>query len=207
MVIVSGSTLANSFVVKNNQGKAVKGIAVYLQPQFSADVSSYSDNSKQNDVLQKGKKFSPYITVIEKGTSPKFLNEDDITHHIYSAVGPKRFSFKLRAEKTKSDITFNETGHVAMGCNVHDWMSGHILVVDTPFYGLTDENGTISFVDLPAGKYELNIWHPQLEAKGNKESLVINWPISEKKVIQVNADMSPIPEQSTLDEFEFLEDY
>ncbi len=198
---------ASGFVIKNNQGKAVSETVVYLEPQFTGDFSAYYSSREKYDVLQKSKKFSPYITVVAKGDRPVFSNKDDITHHVYSAVGPKRFSFKLKADKSKSDITFDKAGHVPMGCNIHDWMSGHILVVDTPFYGITDTAGQISFENLPAGKYKLNVWHPQLKAKANLESAFVELPLSSPMKIKLSAGFSPVPEQSTLDEFEFLEDY
>ena len=206
-VITSNAAIANSFIIKNNQGKTVGETVVYLEPQFADDFSKYYFSRKKYGVLQKGKKFAPYLSVIAKGDTPIFSNKDDITHHLYSAVGPKRFSFKLKADKSKNDITFDKAGHVAMGCNIHDWMSGHILVVDTPFYGMTDMAGQISFDDLPAGKYKLNIWHPQLEAKSNLESMLVELPLLAPMTINLKADFSSIPEQSTLDEFDFLDDY
>ena len=94
-----------------------------------------------------------------------------------------------------------------MGCNVHDWMSGHIFIVDTPFYGLTSEIGNISFEHLPSGKYKLNVWHPQLDAEDNSESTFIELPLKKTMNIHLIANLASEPEQSTLDEFEFLEDY
>ena len=206
-VIISKTTFASSFIIQDNQGRAVNETVVYLEPQFAGDFSSYYSSKKQYDILQSGKKFAPYLAVVAKGDTPKFTNQDDITHHIYSAVGPKRFSFKLKAEKSKREITFDTTGHVAMGCNIHDWMSGHILVVDTPFYGMTNQLGSIDFANVPAGKYKLSVWHPQLETKNNLQSQMIQLPLSAPMTVKLTADFSPIPEQSTLDEFEFLEDY
>ncbi len=205
--IVSDVSFANTIVVQNNNSENVQNIVVYLQPQFTGDFSSFSVSNKQYSIQQTGKKFTPYISVMMKGVSPQFTNEDDVTHHIYSAVGPKRFSFKLKADKSKNDITFNKSGHVAMGCNVHDWMSGHILVVDTPFFGKTNDLGVVEFNNIPAGKYKLNVWHPQLNAIDNTESRYIEFPLASQLNIQLESKMFPLPEQSSLDEFEFLEDY
>jgi hypothetical protein len=59
-------------------------------------------------------------------------------------------------------LTFTEPGVVPLGCNIHDWMIGYIVVVDTPFYTqIFDESA--QFDDLAAGSYEINIWHPSIE--------------------------------------------
>ena len=36
---------------------------------------------------------------------------------------------------------FNKEAEIAMGCNIHDWMSGYLLIVDTPFFTKSDKNG------------------------------------------------------------------
>ena len=38
---------------------------------------------------------------------------------------------------------------MTLGCNIHDDMLGYILVVDTPYFGLSDDNGSVSFDGLP----------------------------------------------------------
>src|SRR5262249_50881178 len=47
-------------------------------------------------------------------------------------------------------------------CAVHGWMQGNVVVVDNPYYALTDENGKFSITDLPPGKYQVKIWHEYL---------------------------------------------
>src|SRR5712692_1381132 len=38
-------------------------------------------------------------------------------------------------------------------------MQGNVIVVDNPYYAVTDENGKFSIADLPPGKYQVKIWH------------------------------------------------
>ena len=46
----------------------------------------------------------------------------------------------------------------ALGCNIHDRMSAHVVVVDTPTFARTDDKGQASF-DLPAGEHTAKAWH------------------------------------------------
>lgn len=200
------SVSAQELLILNQQGQAAVNVVVYLQPN-NADNSVVTAQPAKAEVHQKDKQFSPYITVVQKGQEVAFVNEDDITHHIYSALGPKRFSFKLRHEQAQQLIMFETAGHVSMGCNIHDWMSGHLLVVDTPFYAITDSQGKVVFNALPEDDFTVSVWHPQLKLNDNQQLQTFHLPNKQPIVITLEAEFDSIPKQQSLDEFEFLEGY
>lgn len=208
LLLSSSAAIAASqnVLVLNAQGLPAENMVVYLVPNNPANIVTNTLPQKA-EVHQKNKQFSPYITVVQKNNDVAFVNQDDITHHIYSALGPKRFSFKLRYEQAQQIITFENTGHVSMGCNVHDWMSGHLLVVDTPFYAITDANGQVAFTDLPADDFQLVVWHPQLKSTDNQQVKTFHLPSDNSITISLQAEFDSIPSQQSLDEFEFLEGY
>ncbi|WP_258405198.1 hypothetical protein [Shewanella mesophila] len=190
----------------NSDGDAMAGMVVYLN---GASSQQSNDNAIREpiEIHQNNKQFTPYITVIQKGYELQFVNDDDITHHIYSASGPKRFSFKLRKDNAQQAMLFDQVGHISMGCNIHDWMSGHLLVVDTPYFGVTDANGFIDFDVVPPGQYQVVIWHPQLLSQDNIVTYESQWPLTQTLTIKIDAPMAEIPSQQSLDDFEFLEGY
>ncbi len=203
---------AEPFQLIDIDGKAMINMVVYLQAkQIDSGDASSTDKSASIvppvEIHQRNKQFTPYITIIQKGYQLQFINDDDITHHIYSAGGPKRFSFKLRKDNSTKDMVFDQVGHISMGCNIHDWMSGHVLVVDTPHFGITDELGWVHFDDIADGSYQLVIWHPQLLTQGNRLTQEVILPLVEPLTITVSGLMSEIPSQQSLDDFEFLEGY
>ena len=54
-------------------------------------------------------------------------------------------------------------GVVRIDCDVlHTWMSAAIVVSDSPYFAVTDENGGFNFDGLPPGEYELEVWHERL---------------------------------------------
>ena len=112
-------------------------MVVYLQPE---DDISLPFNEQIVEVGQFDRSFTPYISVMQLGNKVIFKNKDDITHHIYSPIGDNKFSFKISAGESQIKRDFQQTGEVAMGCNIHDWMSGYLLIVDTPLFGKTNEN-------------------------------------------------------------------
>lgn len=158
-------------------------------------------------VSQTNKKFSPYLSVVQVGAEVIFENQDNITHHIYSLNSDERFDFKLKQNQQNKHLTFKTAKSIAMGCNIHDWMAGHILVVDTPYFALTNEQGYVQFENIPAGEYALSIYHPQLHDEDAKFSKTVQWPLQKPIQISLKHPMLTKPQQQSMDEFDFLEGY
>jgi plastocyanin len=183
----------------------IEGVVVYLTP---LDKSSVDSITAQTLVIsQNKKKFTPYIAVLQKGQKIKFKNQDDVTHHIYSVSGKNRFDFKIKAGEDNSNIGISTLGEVAMGCNIHDWMSGYVLVVDTPYFNKTTSTGMSNFEKIPSGKYKLTIWHPQLDTNNNEFITDVMIQKSQNFKITLPKSLLPIPVQQNQDEFDFLEGY
>ena len=201
---VENQTICVNISVKDYTGQSLEGMVVYLEP---LDGQILQQSSKEVIIGQLGKSFTPYISVSQVNSKINFTNQDDITHHIYSAGSDNKFSFKIRAGKTNSSTNFVKPSEVAMGCNIHDWMSGYLLIVDTPFFGKTNKLGQVSFAMNEKGKYKIVIWHPQMEEDSNRmiSNEIING--NTEFTYTLKNKMSEIPKQQSDDDFDFLSDY
>jgi uncharacterized GH25 family protein len=94
-----------------------------------------------------------------------------------------------------------------MGCNIHDWMSGYLLVVNTPYFDKTDNTGQVSFNLSKQGKYNIVVWHPQMQSDNNRMMIEKNISDNETFSFTLNNEMDSIPTQESDDDFEFLSDY
>lgn len=119
-------------------------------------------------VAQHDIQFEPYVTIVPVGAEVTFPNKDKVRHHVYSFSTPKRFELKLYGQEQARTVTFDKAGTVALGCNIHDKMSGFVKVVDTPFAVKTDAQGNAVIHGLPAGGASMKIWHPQQRAPGGE---------------------------------------
>lgn len=115
-------------------------------------------------VEQVDREFVPYVTVVQTGTTVTFPNRDPILHHVYSFSPAKSFEIKLYTGNSPTEVVFDKPGVVTLGCNIHDWMIGYVLVVSTAHFAKTDAAGVARLRDLPAGAYDLHAWHPQQRA-------------------------------------------
>jgi plastocyanin len=102
--------------------------------------------------------FVPHVLPVRVGTWVEFPNSDNVRHQVYSISPAKRFQSPLYVGKPARPIQFDKPGVVAVGCNVHEQMSGFIVVVPTPYFG-TSENGRLKINDLGADDYLVQVWY------------------------------------------------
>ena len=156
-------------LVSSPTGVPVKDSAVVIEPLVNSAVGHRAVAS----IVQEDREFLPYVTIVQTGTTVNFPNHDPIKHHVYSFSSAKTFEIKLNAGKSAQSIVFDKPGEVAIGCNVHDWMEAYVLVVDSPYFARTGNNGRATIANVPPGRYRLKLWHPrQISAPPVRELVV-----------------------------------
>ncbi len=172
-------------IVKTAGGQPVEDAALILEPA-SGNVPKLKTHA---NIEQRDREFVPYLTIVQKGTAVDFPNRDKIKHHVYSFSPAKTFEIKLYAGKPAQPIVFDKTGEIAIGCNIHDWMEAHVLVVDTPWFAKTGANGVAHIANVPAGAYRLRLWHPRQKAEAEiKRIELTNMP---QKRMELALDVAP----------------
>ncbi|MEQ1517075.1 MAG: methylamine utilization protein [Usitatibacteraceae bacterium] len=144
-----------SVTVADKAGAPVADAAVYAEPVGAKPTLKPS----RAQIDQVNKEFDPLVSVMQVGTSVSFPNHDNIRHQVYSFSPAKVFQLKLYSGQPSQPVTFDKPGVIALGCNIHDWMLSYVVVVDTPYYGKTDATGKVKLDGLPAGDYDVKLWH------------------------------------------------
>jgi plastocyanin len=158
---LSSSLHANALTVKvvDRNGTAVPNVVVTLSG--SAKVSAAPGTTYA--IEQRNFKFEPFVSVVQKGTQVKFPNRDVVDHHVKSLSGPTTFSLKVAGAKQEPvPVLLDAVGQVTVHCLLHNYMTAHLYVVDTPLYGVSDETGTVTIRNVPNAEYELAVNHPSL---------------------------------------------
>jgi plastocyanin len=138
-------------VVATNPPLAV----VYLEGAPAAH-----ESSAVKQIAQKNLAFVPTLTAVQVGTKVEFPNQDDAYHNIFSYSPAKRFDLGRyrRDEKPIPSQVFDKPGLVTLRCDIHEHMRGLLLVVDTPYFVVTNEQGHFRLSGLPTGHYTLKAW-------------------------------------------------
>jgi len=114
---------------------------------------------------QKDMVFKPHVLPVLKGTTVDFTNNDAIIHNVFSPPGSaKKFNLGTYGVGVTKYETFNEPGEVTLLCNVHPEMLGFIIILQNPYFALTDKSGNFVINDMPAGTYKLTAWHEKLQS-------------------------------------------
>lgn len=174
-----------SIKVVDTNGEALKDAIVYIE----STTSTKPKEQLQQDIVQKGKKFNPLVTVIQTGSSINFPNQDRVKHHVYSFSPVKKFELKLYSGVPATPVVFDKAGTAVLGCNIHDNMLAYVYIVDTPFFAKTNEEGNATISDVPNSQLELKVWHYALQEEGHVVSQMVK--PNEKHDITVKIDLQP----------------
>lgn len=143
--------------VVDTRGNAVAAAVVFIDQLPPGAAPPATGGTAVMD--QVNKEFVPHILPVVVGTEVSFPNHDQILHHVYSLSRAKTFEIPLYKGDTAAPVRFDQPGAVKLGCNIHDFMSGVILVVPTPYFAMSGADGTFTLGSLPPGTYGLVAWH------------------------------------------------
>ena len=128
-------------------------------------------------MVQQNIAFGPHVLIVPVGATVRFPNKDKVRHHVYSFSRPAKFEIKLFGKDETRSYKFNTEGAVALGCNIHDSMSGFIKVVDTPFAAKSNASGAARLTGLPSGFARVTVWHSKLRGKDNE--MIVSVPLTD----------------------------
>lgn len=143
--------------LRDDQGRALVDAVLWIEPGVQAPAPAGAH------VDQRKRQFVPYILAVQTGTTVSFPNADPINHHVYSFSPAKRFELRLqKSSDNPQEVLFDKPGLVTLGCNIHDWMLGFVLVLDSPWFAQTDAAGVARIDYSPAAGQRLHVWHPRI---------------------------------------------
>ena len=153
LVLGEGQTIANVMV-------QIKGASV---PDLDHDMP---DAVVEFD--QGGCQYAPHVFGVRVGQTVKILNPDGTLHNVHAfAKVNAEFNEAMPQFRTELEKVFDkaEPTPFAVKCDVHPWMNAWAAVFDHPYFAVTGSDGSFTIGNLPAGTYELEIWHERLPAQ------------------------------------------
>ena len=107
--------------------------------------------------------FAPHVQVATVGSELLLKNSDPILHTVHARLGRETlFNVGLPKWRTVTK-RLDRAGVVRIDCDVlHTWMSAAIVVTDSQYFAVSDERGLFFIEGLPAGLYDMEVWHERL---------------------------------------------
>jgi len=133
-------------------------VVVWLVSNGPAPVPAPSPARPAPQITQTNKSFDPHVLVIQVGTAVQFPNKDPFLHNVFSLFDGKRFDLGFYEAGSSKTVHFDRPGVSFLFCNIHPEMSAAVVAVDTPYFGISNRSGRISILNVPDGRYQLNVW-------------------------------------------------
>jgi plastocyanin len=174
---VEGAVSVERASVRSDGPKHDLDVVVTLEP-VSGTAPAPAAGAASMD--QKGLVFVPHVLAIPRGTTVTFLNSDNEQHNVYfldDRTG-ETLDIGTWGRGVSVDHTFDTAGLVITLCKLHLEMAAYIVVVDTPWFAHVELDPSTRTADyridgVPAGEYELTVWHKKLKQKGGVQTISV----------------------------------
>lgn len=131
---------------------------------------------------QRNLAFTPTVLAVSTGSTVRFPNNDRVLHNVFSFRDGKRFDLGLYPVGQVRDVKFDKPGVSRLFCNIHPGMAAYIVVVDSPYYAVTDHTGKFALSGVPYGQYTYHVWRASAPAVSGtvtvapNATLEVKWP-------------------------------
>jgi plastocyanin len=117
-----------------------------------------------NPVIDQTKcEYVPHVQAMASNSDLSIINSDPILHNIHVYQGDNDLFNVAQPVKGQTNThRISRSGFIYVECDVHGWMRGHIAVVDSPYFAISDDHGRFEMSDVPPGTYNVRVWHEYL---------------------------------------------
>lgn len=143
--------------VTQNRSSSFVDVIISAHPiSFDPEI----DPLENTRVFQKNATFLPRVIPVTPGTTVEFINRDRFFHNVFSITRGSVFNIGRRPTGVIVRKTIEKLGEIKLFCDIHAQMNATLLCLDTPYFTRVQKNGRYILPDLPEGKYEIKVYHP-----------------------------------------------
>lgn len=144
---------------------------------------NFKPSAKHAQMDQKNLTFIPRVLPVMVGSTVDFLNNDDVLHNVFCPDKCSKFDLGSYGKGVVKSYKYDKIGcQSVILCNVHPEMEAYIIVLQNPYFAVTDKEGNFSIKGVPAGKYTIQVWNEKLKSAPQQ----ITVPASGKLVVNFN---------------------
>ena len=144
--------------VVTGPGNALQWVVVYI----SAGDQGTSTPSQAVRYDQKGCEYIPHVLPMQVAQELQIYNDDQTSHNIHplSKANPE-WNKSQPPGSPPIDAKYEKPEFIPVKCNIHPWMHGYFVVLNTSHYAVTGEDGSFDLKGLAPGKYTVTAWQEQ----------------------------------------------
>jgi hypothetical protein len=146
----------------------VANTIVYLKNISAGKALELPEQRRHLD--QKHCRYVPHILLVPQSAALQ-MQSSDATLHTVHMDGAASFNLPFPFTGQITSRNMSTPGLVNLRCNGgHVWMNAEMMVVQHPYYAVTDESGRFEFSDVPAGTYQIVAWHEGWTLAGKEQA-------------------------------------
>ncbi len=157
----------NSLLI-DASSKGIANVVIYLRSVDDIHPKLEEVPKGQEEVVfdQKNCVFMPHILSVRTGQTVVVKSDDPVPHNTHThPFKNKEENFTIRPgnrEGVKIDYDESEFLPVKVNCDLHPHMTAYWVVLDHPYFAVTDKDGKFEIKDLPEGEYDFIVWHERV---------------------------------------------
>ncbi|MFG0331582.1 MAG: carboxypeptidase regulatory-like domain-containing protein [Phycisphaerales bacterium] len=152
----TGDPLLDERFVFNEEKGTLVNVIVYVSSPVEAETPSEAIK-----IDQIGCQYVPHVVTAMTGQKVEIHNSDNTAHNLnLKPENNSGFNVSQPVQGMVHEVTFSkpEIG-MPLKCDVHSWMTSFIAVFEHPYHAVTNRDGAFEITGLPAGEYEISVWH------------------------------------------------
>lgn len=142
--------------IVSGPGNTVQNAVIYIsagdQPSAAPTAAVRYD--------QKGCEYLPHVLVMHTGQPLEIYNDDQTSHNIHPlATTNPEWNKSQPPGSPAIKASYDRPEFIPVKCNIHPWMHGYFVVLNTTHQVVTGNDGKFSLAGLAPGKYTITAWH------------------------------------------------
>jgi len=151
--IAAGGTIEGAVT---SGGAALADAVVYIDKAPGAFAPAGPAKMDQRNMT-----FTPHVLPVLAGTTVRFLNSDPTQHNVFSPDFEKYNLGTWPQGQTKDQVFAKcakpPCAYVQL-CRIHPEMEAYVVVLQNPFFAVTDRDGHYRIENVAPGAYSLGVW-------------------------------------------------
>lgn len=157
--------LADDLVV-DPKTKGVQGAFAYIpkptgkNPEALKEIAAKTPNPV---IDQENCRFIPHTLAVTTDQTVVFKSSDPTGHNLrYAGFNNGGFNQMMPVGSQIQKKFAIERRPIPIGCDIHPWMTGYVMVFDHPFFAITGEDGSFEIKGVPAGTQKVVVWQEKV---------------------------------------------
>jgi hypothetical protein len=154
------SSIVSERLIVDPASKGIKNVIVYL-PKPTAINDDAKKAAKAANVVfdQKGCVFEPHVLALMTDVPITLKSSDATNHNVHVNLKNTPFNSTVGSgQSVPLTPLASERSPGSVVCDIHSWMTAWWMVLDHPYFAVTDANGYYEIKNAPAGTQKVVVW-------------------------------------------------